>query len=430
MNYDSVTGLPLKESFLTFVNQFLKREENDRFAFLAVRLHAGLATDTLTIAPQRNFLLTGIVQKFIRKQDYILSAYRQEADTFIAFIDTSILLQRSLEDALLEAFGVYTQYVTVSFPTSSLTLQGGICRFHDFEQPTVCIQHAIDALTMLSTQKQQKQLLFYEQAIEQYQNVEQHILPLFEDVWSNNHIFIHLQPKMNIETKQLNGAQALVRVTDAKGKILKPASFLPVLEKNHLTYELDLMVAERILILLQHWIQEDITPYPISINISEQTFYSPVFHKVFHELMEKYHTAFRYLLLELQTGILKTKDTSILHALHELHRQGCQILMEDINETPNIQSINQGLIDGVICNRQTLLNAMHDQTCFEKLKEATRFYHDCNISVICKGIESQDEEQYAKQFHMQTVQGFYYGRPIPFDIFQKKYLNHIFIHNT
>lgn len=430
MNYDSITGLPLKESFLSFVNQFIKREENERFAFLAVHLHPGYEAYNLSFGPQRNFLLSGIVQKFIRRQEYILSAYRHEADTFVAFIDTSVLLQGSLEEALLNAFQSYTEYVQQLFPACELSLQGGICMFHDIEQPAVCINHALEALQMLSSQHGKHDIMFYEQAMEHFQSIEHQVLPLFENAWSNNHIFIHLQPKVDLYTREVLGAEALVRVTDTNGKVLKPASFLPVLEKYNLTYELDLMVAERILILLQNWIKAGVTPFPISINLSETALHSVAFRKVFCELIDKYQTAFGYLVIELRSNIFTTKDKSLIHIIQELHRLGCHILMDDVNEKPDLRFINLSLIDGVICNRNTLLNAIRDPESSSHLAELIKLYEDCNISVICKGIESKEEEKYAKLFNISLVQGFYYGRPIPFDIFQKKYLNHIFVHET
>ena len=56
---------------------------------------------------------------------------------------------------------------------------------------------------------------------------------------------------------------------------------------------------------------------------------------------------------------------------------------------------------------------------FEKMAE---IFNTCNIPVLCEGIETSKEAHFVQECGISYMQGFYYGRPVPFDIFEKKYM--------
>ena len=56
------------------------------------------------------------------------------------------------------------------------------------------------------------------------------------------------------------------------------------------------------------------------------------------------------------------------------------------------------------------------------IKKMAEIFAECDIPVLCEGIENEIEENFIHQCNISYVQGFYYGRPVPLDIFQKKYM--------
>ena len=90
-------------------------------------------------------------------------------------------------------------------------------------------------------------IAFYQDSLLSKNNCENRILPLFEEIMINKHLILYLQPIFDLNHNQAIRAEALVRIMDNSGKLLKPNAFLPILEKYNLAYELDLLVMESIL---------------------------------------------------------------------------------------------------------------------------------------------------------------------------------------
>ena len=198
---------------------------------------------------------------------------------------------------------------------------------------------------------------------------------------------------------------------------------MPVLEKYNLAYELDLLVMESILKLVDHWKDTALSPLPISINLSENDFSNPEFMKIFAELMDKYPDSQEYLEFEITESSMHRNPDYMLEAIYKIHQMGCRISLDDFGkEVLSINTLGIPPVDAVKFDKNVLVTSMRGGQNMHVLKRLAEMFEDCEIPVICEGIENESEEAFIKECGIHFVQGYYYGRPVPIDLFEKKYM--------
>lgn len=427
MNYDSVTGLPSCESFLQHVETLFSHESSNQYAILAFQTTAYDRIRHLYGDSHGNFLLSCIVQKFIRKQPYMTTAYRLQNDTFIVLLSLSdfkniTLLKQNLQKSFLD----FTAYIASIYTEMPLYLRGGVCFFKDPTKPlSEIISCAVSALHVSAESNSSNYLMFYEDAVQNLTSLEHRILPIWETLWENNHFIVYLQPILECTTGNTIGAEALVRIKDANGHMLKPNYFLPILEKKTLSYELDLMVIENISRVIYDWLCHDLIPVPICINLATSTLCHNRFYSILHEVFDKYPDAASYLTFEIKSEAFTRLGDDIYTYFSHIRSLGCQISLDGIDTTYlYLDSHKLPAVDFIKCDHEFLTAAMKTHQHMNQFRHFIKLCDDCNISVICSGIEQSSEESFLKNCKINYVQGYFYARPMPFEIFQKRFLEY------
>ena len=426
MYHDSVTGLPALESFLDFIEKMWTTSGSDRFALLSVNIGSFHKLNQHYSYAQGDVLLSLFAQRLIRNSEHILSGCREKADLFLLLLDRKEIELSKIEKYVHNIFAEFAEEISCLYPATPLSFTIGICLLSEgIHSLTDAFQYAVNARKSLESSFKESSIsiAFYQDALFGKNNCEHRILPLFEDIMMNNHFILYLQPKFDLDSTEVIGAEALVRIMDSNGKLLKPNIFLPVLEKYNLAYELDLLVMESILKLVDHWKDTALSPLPISINLSENDFSNPEFMKIFAELMDKYPDLQEYLEFEITESSMHRNPDYMLEAIYKLHQMGCRISLDDFGkEVLSINTLGIPPVDAVKFDKNVLVTSMRGGQNMHVLKRLAEMFEDCEIPVICEGIENESEEAFIKECGIHFVQGYYYGRPVPIDLFEKKYM--------
>lgn len=426
MYHDSVTGLPALESFLDFTEKMWTTSGSGRFALLSVNIGSFHKFNQHYGYAQGDVLLSLFAQRLIRNSEHILSGCREKADFFLLLLDKKEINLSHIEDYLRTIFAEFKEEISSLYPAASLSFNIGICLLSEgVHSLTDAFQYATYARKSLesSFKGSDISIAFYQDALLGKTNCEHRILPLFEDIMINNHFILYLQPKFDLDTSNIIGAEALVRIMDSNGKLLKPNIFLPVLEKYNLAYELDLLVMESILKLVSHWKDAALAPLPISVNLSEHDFSNLEFMKIFRELMDKYPDLQEYLEFEITESSMHRNPDYMLEAISQIHQMGCKISLDGFGkEVLSINTLGIPPVDAVKFDKSVLITSMRGGQNMHVLKRLAEMFDDCEIPVICEGIENESEESFIKECGIHFVQGYYYGRPVPIDLFEKKYM--------
>lgn len=236
---------------------------------------------------------------------------------------------------------------------------------------------------------------------------------------------LYLQPKMNLQTGRIDGAEALVRWQPADRSMIYPAQFIPLFEENGFCVQLDLYMVERVCKMLRAWIDAGITPVVISVNQTKSLFVKEDYVDQLLAITEKYHISPRYIILEILEGLAFKNVSALNHTIKRLNHAGFQVSMDDFGTGySSLNTLGKLEINELKLDRAFLMDVVNDPdgTQSEVLASVLLLAKKLGIKTVAEGVETKESEDVIRSMSCDYGQGYYYSKPIPAVEFRKKFL--------
>ena len=339
------------------------------------------------------------------------------ADQFVLFmpyteIDKAEEVIQSINDSML-------RHLQTLFPDAVLRLRSGV--YHIAPQCTSASE-AIDAANYARRHvKNQlgRGVRLYDDALRKLRSLESEISSTLA-FDNNRELFqIFLQPKYSLKDLSIVGAEALVRLKLEDGTLCTPDTFIQRFEKNGKIIDLDFYVLEQVVAFLAKNNQLGRRQVPISVNAS--SLHSRCSDTVSRgcEILKKYDVSpdlIRYELTETAT-ILDYQNVSRL--LTNLQKAGIQTVLDNFGATSTV-------LNTIIEMPVTFVKIDCDffQTCtsssrgIQFLTQLISLIKGMGHTVICRGVETEEQLEILRNTDCDLVQGYYLARPMPLDEYE------------
>ncbi len=269
------------------------------------------------------------------------------------------------------------------------------------------------------------QIWFYDTELHKQEILENYITTHMEQALRNREFHLYLQPKMDLASGLLGGAEALVRWITPEGKTLAPGQFIPFFERNGFCARLDLYMFEEVCRQLREWMDAGLTPPPLSINQSKLLFYEVDYVQNLRDRLQKYQIPARLITLEILEGLALENVDELNQKIIQLQELGFRVSMDDFGSGySSLNTLSQLRIDELKMDRGFLMEASRtdherQRTIMGQIAELSRKLH---ISTVVEGVETREDEAFIRELGCDLGQGYYYSRPIPAAEFTGKYL--------
>lgn len=236
---------------------------------------------------------------------------------------------------------------------------------------------------------------------------------------------LYLQPKIDLSTGLLIGAEALVRWQTHDRGMLFPDQFIPLFEENGFCVQLDLYMVEQACKQLRRWMDEGMAPTNISVNQTRLLFASEGYVKKLLAITEKYDVSPQYITLEILESLVLDHVDHINTCIEELRAAGFRISMDDFGSGySSLNTLGRLKIDELKLDRLFLMGAAKDTDGSQRkimacILELAKQLH---ISTVAEGVETQENEQMMVQLCCNYGQGYYYSRPLTIEDFERDFL--------
>lgn len=241
----------------------------------------------------------------------------------------------------------------------------------------------------------------------------------------NNEFQVYLQPKINLETNEIIGAEALVRRYDAeKGKLIFPDQFIPIYENEAIIRHVDLDVLKKVCNLQKDWLKCG-KKLKISVNFSRVTLKEDDIVSEIVKICDESEIPHDLIMVEIteRIGLLDDADVSE-KLIRDLVLNGFTLSLDDfgcaysnivtlskidVNEV----KIDKSLVDFIETNKK---NQIIVRNIIDMCNEMD------NTQTVSEGIETQEQADLLRKFRCTQGQGFFYSRPLPALDFYNKYI--------
>jgi len=234
---------------------------------------------------------------------------------------------------------------------------------------------------------------------------------------------VYLQPKYDIKSEVMIGAEALIRWNHPEKGMLSPNKFIPACEANGFICIIDFYVLEEVCRKLSEWKKEGKKLVKVSVNFSRRHLGTPEFVDRLVEVVRLYGLEPSNIEIELTESVAYDEIDTLLAVMHRVKEAGFGLSMDDfgsgysslslLREMPvDVLKLDKGFLDG--CNSKT--NADRDKRIIYHIISMAK---DLEITVLAEGVETEQQKEFLKESHCDIIQGYYYAKPMPTDRFAK-----------
>ncbi len=342
---------------------------------------------------------------------------RMEADHFILFLKyNKETLNKNLESIVK---------IINDFPVSmSIRLKFGVYKIDDINMPVqaMCSRAVLAADTIRGRYGQY--VAYYDKKIWEKQLYEQEIINCMEDALKEKQFIVYFQPKYDLESERIAGAEALVRWQHPEKGFMSPGEFIPLFEKNGFITELDKYVWDATCGYVESWIKNGYPVVPVSVNVSRTDIYNPDFIEIILGIIHEHHLEPENIHLEITETAYTDNPGQIIDVVKKLKLIGFVIEMDDfgsgysslnmLNELPiDILKLDMGFVQGDMkANSNNILSFIIGLAKW------------MDYAVVAEGIETEEQIQMLRNMDCNFVQGYYYAQPMPPDEFEAYMLKH------
>ncbi|MDD3414474.1 MAG: GGDEF domain-containing phosphodiesterase [Lachnospiraceae bacterium] len=262
--------------------------------------------------------------------------------------------------------------------------------------------------------------VYYDQDLHRQIVREKEIESNMRQALENKEFVVYYQPKIDLNTYRLNGAEALVRWIE-NGKIVPPMEFIPVFEKNGFICNMDFYVLDIVCRDITEWLKVGIDLFPISVNFSKVHFLNPGFTEQIIEVLKKYYVPARYIEIEFTETVDYKDKATFVRAVETLKSFGISTSIDDFGTGFSSLSLLKTLPVDMLKIDKSLLDV---QTSSEKerviISNVVRMVKEMDIQVITEGVETKEQADFLKEIKCDNAQGFLFDRPLPKEQFEKR----------
>lgn len=327
--FDTVTGLPYYDSFIGIARDELANNfVPGHYVLIATDISNFKYINHIYGYSKANELLRDLIALISNSDDGNVSTCRTHSDHII-----SLFKYNGDKTAFCSRVDRYSRDFVKDnnrkYPSIMLHLNNGILFIDEYNDDLIyCIDKANVARRRAKGNYCVSSVIFSDDMMDKEEE-DAKILAVFDTAIKNGNIKTFYQPKINIRTYEINGAEVLSRIYDSNGKMLYPDTYIPVLENSGKVVELDRYVMREAFASVRKWIDMGWKVVPVSINLSRMHFYeNNVADNIYNEF-RRYNIPVEYVELELTESLFFADSDIIIREISKLRNYGFKVSMDD-----------------------------------------------------------------------------------------------------
>lgn len=235
------------------------------------------------------------------------------------------------------------------------------------------------------------------------------------------HFHMVYQPLISNDTLAVGGAEALLRWSSETYGSVSPIEFIPVLESDGLIVPVGKWVLEQAVKTCKEWISYA-PDFVMNINISYLQMLDVSFLSYIRDLLTQYQLEPRHIVLELTESYFVTDMEALKYTFAQLRNEHIKIAMDDFGTGySSLGMLAQSPADIVKIDRIFISAINREVFNYSFISAVIQLCHSVDIQVCVEGIEYPEELETIRSIHPDSIQGFYFSKPISASDFKKRY---------
>jgi len=417
--YDALTKLPNRSLFFRLVDQALAeaRRSHHHGAILFIDLNRFKPiNDTLGHAVGDR-LLQGIAERLrgvVRDQDVVA---RLGGDEFVVALfdiarrEHAAVVAQKLLAALEPPLHVDDHELKIGAAI-------GISTYPRDGDDTVTLLRMAD-IAMYRAKQEEKDggYAFFSEEMNQRAQDRMRIESGLRQAIANDQLLLHYQPKIDLASGRIVGAEALVRWRHPERGMVPPGEFIPIAEESGLVTRLSSWVLDDALRQARAWQDAGLPATKIAVNLSARDF-APGLAARIAAMLERQGLAPDRLELEITEGMLTENSESVIAMMDELAAQGVALALDDFGTGySSLAYLKRFPIDTLKIDRSFVRGIPGDGNDCAIAGAIVSMAQRLGHRVVAEGVETAEQLAFLRTLGCDEIQGYLFSPPVDAEAF-------------
>lgn len=411
-HYDALTGLPNRLLFTDRAEQALTHSRRSKrgCALLLIDLdHFKHINDSLghNVGDQ---LLKSVVERLQGVLDSGVTLARLGGDEFAVLLENGQLAPE-LAERILEAMG---EPFLLEGQTLFINVSIGISLFpNDAAGAEELLRHADAALFKAKSQGRESYALYNEE-LTAHSRRRVELASELRRAIERNELRVFYQPIHDLQTRRIQGVEALVRWQHPERGMVSPGEFIPVAEQSGLIADIDRWVLTHACEQMREWLAEGVKISYVAVNVSSRLFSGGDLDRRVAQVLSETGLDPTYLELEVTESAVMEDPDQAIEQLHRLRELGLKLSIDDFGTGySSLLRLKRMPVQTLKIDQGFVAGLPGDDDDIAIVRAIIALARSMGLRVLAEGIEQADQAHFLLENDCELGQGYWFARPMP-----------------
>ncbi|HEY6353330.1 MAG TPA: EAL domain-containing protein, partial [Burkholderiaceae bacterium] len=417
--HDTLTGLPNRTLFIEELGRSMREARRDgrQLALLFVDLdHFKIINDTLGHDAGDMLLarMATSLRECLRPHDLVA---RLGGDEFVVLVrhpaghDEAAVVARKLLAAVTQPMSLKGQECRVSASV-------GICIFPDSADDEASLMKGADIAMYESKREGRNAFRFYSTDAVPQSPLRLRMESNLRAAIERDEFTLHFQPKIDLASGRIIGAEALLRWTNAELGSVPPAQFIALAEETGLMLPIGRWVLREACAQHMAWRDQGLPPIPLSINLSPRQFADAELLRDLERELATSGMPRQALELEVTESVVISSPERALSTLQAVKRLGVRLAIDDFGTGySSLAQLKRFPVDALKIDRSFIGGLPGDNYDAAITEAIIVMCRTLQLTVVAEGVETVGQRQFLRERGCTQMQGYQFSKPLPADQF-------------
>jgi len=226
-------------------------------------------------------------------------------------------------------------------------------------------------------------------------------------------LLLYYQPKAQLDTGELAGAEALLRWQRPDYGLVYPAEFVSVLEDTGLIVRVGAWIIDAACRQIGQWLRNGVGPVRVAVNVASRQFVECDLTQVVQTALQRYGVPPELLELELTESALMSNSERTIGVLAQLKAMGLKVAIDDFGTGySSLAYLQRFPIDKLKIDIAFVRDITTNPNDAAIARAIINMAHSLKLRVIAEGVETDDQLDYLRHSECDEIQGFLFSQPL------------------
>ena len=423
VNYDTLTGLANRRSFLERVSQYMlsAADAGHKMAVFLIDLERFKKLNDSLGRSAGDALLKQVAEWLAQNAENVNLVARLDADHF------AVVLPKAMYEANVARV---LEKTIVAFMKHEFSLNDAVYRMAAKIGVAVFPDDGTDAETLFNNAEaalkkakaSRDRYLFYAQKMTETVALSLGIENRLRRALERDEFVLHYQPKVNIVSGKVTGAEALIRWNDPVSGLTLPGRFIPLLEEIGLIHDVGRWALRKAIEDYQRWRKTGLPAVRIAVNVSPLQLRNQNFVAEIQQAVSVAKDAAAGLQLEITESVIMQDVDHSIDSLLAIRELGVTIAIDDFGTGfSSLNYLAKLPVDTLKIDRSfvEMISAKGGPTLVSVI---INLAHALKLNTIAEGVETEEQLRHLRSLGCDEMQGYLFGKPVPVESFEQKYM--------